>query len=152
MSMRTKTRTRRLHPALVRNPTGRPPTLLGKRCGSVVGSEVALVKVGHGPVASAFAVDEAKALVEGASGDIVFAGAKVHVIRTAGTGDLDRALHQGPAQPLPPARRHDVQLGEIALRRVAPDGVPEAQHRDSVWPGPYEEDGGVAAGKQAPDP
>src|ERR1700730_6206730 len=115
-------------------------------------SEVALVEEGYGPIAPAFTVDEAEALVQRARRYVVLAGAQVHVIRTASTGDLDRRLQDGAAQPPSAAPRRNVQLGEISFKGVGPNGAPEAQHRDAVRSCPSEQHRRVTGGQHAPNP
>src|ERR671910_54207 len=74
------------------------------------GSEFPLVEVVDGPVGLALAIAEAEAFVEGARGDVVLAGAEVHVDHPPLAGELDRRLHQRPSQPLAAALGDHVEL------------------------------------------
>src|SRR5215218_1931641 len=115
------------------------------------GSQLALVVVVHRSVRAALAVAEAQALVEGTGRDVVLAGVEVHEVGAAVARDIEGGLHEGAAEALPPALGDDVQLGQVALERLGPDGGAEAHDGEAVRPVTGEEDREVVLGHEAAD-
>jgi hypothetical protein len=113
--------------------------------------QLSLVEVGDRPVGSAFAVGEAKALVKGAGGHIVLAGAKIHVIRAMVPGMVDRSPHQCTPQSLPTLARSHVKLRQVALEAFTPDTRTETEHCQAVGAGSAHQDHRADCAEQSPD-
>jgi hypothetical protein len=97
-------------------------------------------------------VEEAQAFVEGAGGNIVFARAEVHVIRAAISCVIKCCLHQSSSQTVTAQGRNDIQLCQVALKRVAPDRRAESQYRQTVRASSDQQDRRVAGAEKQPDP
>jgi len=113
--------------------------------------QLSFVEIVDWPVGSAFAVGEAKALVKGAGGHVVLAGAKIHVICAMLSGLVDRGFHQCTPQSLPTPAWNHVKLRQIALGAVTPDIRTETEHYQAVGAGSAHQDHCVGCAEQSPD-
>src|SRR5918999_1590946 len=95
-------------------------------------SELSLVEVVDRAIGFALVVVEAELLVERAGRGVGLRGAEVHVAGAPLAGVIHRGLHQRPAQSLAAPAGHDVELLQVAVERLRPEGRPEAQKSQTV--------------------
>src|SRR5260221_7279651 len=85
-------------------------------------------------------------------GKVRFVDANVHGVRAPLAGLTESRLHERSPQALPPPGRSDIEFRQVTLKAGAPDGGPEAEHGQPVWPVPGKQDQRVAAAQELPHP
>jgi len=71
-----------------------------------------------------------------------------HVVGAFGAGQLDRRVEQRAADPVAPALRHDVELGQVGLQARGRDRRAQAHDREPLRRVPAEQDVILAAADQ----